>query len=77
MSDDTNVIDLFAAKPKARPHCSFEDADQALAAVRHALDKLAEACSVAGTFWPTSDEEWVSVARAGLRKRLRIIRGAQ
>ena len=70
----TEIIDLAEirlanAKPPLKPPPILPP-DLAIGAVREALDLLADACVVAGLFWPTSADEWANIAKAGLHNRL-------
>ena len=70
----SEIIDLAdARRPRQRspePRTHFATGEEALAAMRSALDTLTDACLAAGDYWPTSPDEWAGIAKAGLRTRL-------
>lgn len=75
----SNIVDLAevrrARTPAPRTRTRYADGADALAAMRAALDALADACAGATEFWPTQDTTWGEIAKGGLQNRLKRIGG--
>lgn len=79
MADDPDIIDLAAIRRARarRPATTYTSEDEALGALRCALDVVAEACAALDGYIPqTTAADWAALVEEGVRNRMSRSGGA-